>query len=425
MLKLAGFSFADGGGGAAKAAYRLHSALRREGVEARLHVLRKETDDPSVLSVMSQSRLGTLAPELAPRLDQLPLKVLHRSHTSFFSTGWFGSVDPMRLPGVHDADVLCLYWITRGLLGIKQVGQLLASGKPLVWRLSDMWAFTGGCHYSGGCDRFMQECGRCPQLSSNGFNDLSRRLLRAKTKHWTAGNLTVVSPSQWMADKARSSRLFRDRLIRVIPTGVDCTLFRPIDRAIARHALNLPSSRPLVLFGATSALSDPRKGGDVLAQLFSGFSSGAQETDALPGLVIFGTSQRPAGIPASIPVYPMGVIRDEALLPLIYSACEVFVALSREENLANSVLEAMACGLPILAYGVGGMVDAVAHEKNGLLFKAADYDGLAAGLAVMLGDRAMRDSMAAESRSRAEKQFSLAQQAHSYLELFAEICQSK
>jgi glycosyltransferase involved in cell wall biosynthesis len=422
-LKLAGFSFADGGGGAAKAAYRLHSALRREGADACLYVLRKYSDDPSVLPVAPHSRWDNLTPQLAPRLDQLPLKVLYRRKTSFFSTGWYGSVDPMRLSGVHDADVICMYWVTRGLLGIKQIGGLLAAGKPVVWRLSDMWAFTGGCHYSNGCGRFMQDCGRCPQLASNGSNDLSRCLLKAKLKRWSSGDLTIVAPSRWMAEKAQASRLFQTRSIRVVPTGVDCELFRPIDRAIARHVLNLPSDRPLVLFGATSALSDPRKGGNALTQLFSCLSVDERNGDYTPGLVIFGTGQRPEGIPPPYPVYSMGVIRDEVLLPLVYSACDVFVAPSREENLANSVLEAMACGLPILAYRIGGMVEAVAHEKNGLLVDGEDYEGLAAGLAAILGDRAIRERMATESRARAETQFSLEKQAHSYLDLFAELCQ--
>ena len=424
-LKLAEFSFADGGGGAFKAAYRLHSALRREGIQAYLHVLRKESDDPSVLSIVQHTHLGTLIPRLAPSLDQLPIKVLCRQKPLIFSTGWFGSINPIKLPEVRDADIFVLYWITLGFLGINQIGKLLDTGKPLVWRLSDMWPFTGGCHYSGNCDRFLLRCGKCPQLYSNCSNDLSWILHRAKMKRWATGNLTIVSPSRWMAAKAQSSPIFQDRSIRVIPTGVDCTLFRPIDRALARHVLNLPPNRLLVLFGATSALTDPRKGIDKIAKLFACLSAETHESDCLPGLVIFGTSQCPSAIPFSVQVYPMGVIHDEALLPLIYSACDIFIAPSREENLANSVLEAMACGLPILAYRIGGMLDAVVHGQNGLLFEITDDDGFVAGLAAMLSDNLMREKMADESRARAQARFSLIQQAHSYVDLFAEISQPK
>lgn len=422
MPKIAGFSFADGGGGAAKAAYRLHSAFRREGADAYLHVLRKESDDPSVIPIAAQARLGTLAGELAPRLDQLPLKLFHRGMNSFFSTGWYGAIDPADLRHVLDADVICLYWVTRGLLGIKQIGQLLSTGKPVIWRLSDMWPFTGGCHYSGDCQRFKQACGQCPQLKSHSSIDLSGLLLKSKAKRWAGGNLTIVAPSHWMAEKAKSSRLFGDRDIRVIATGVDCSIFRPYTSKDARKLLNLPLDQPLLLLGASDALKNPRKGSGILAHIFNNPLIFASAGDNLPGLVIFGASQRPDTVPPHIPVYLFGKIHDEILLSLIYSACDVFIAPSREENLANTVLEAMSCGLPIVAYRIGGMPEAVEHERNGLLFSGDDESGFSLGVAKILADSALREKMSMESRMRACKCFDLYKQAGLYLDLYSELC---
>lgn len=420
-IRVAHFSFADSDGGAAKATYRLHSELRAQGVNGRLHVLRKGTDDPSVVPVTAHARFGALASELAPRLDLLPMKLAHPKARAYWSPGWYGSVDPLKLPGVAEADVLCLYWVTRGLLGIRQIERLLATGKPLVWRLSDMWPFSGGCHYSAGCGRFKAECGQCPQLQSHGERDLSRWMLASKLGRWRKGNLSVVSPSRWMAELARSSSLFAERPIHVIPTGVDLNLFRPIDRATARDILRLPHDRPLVLYGATSALTDTRKGGDAVVEAFRALYEVPEAGKTGPGLVLFGTSRIPSGLPTDIPVYPLGVIRDEAMLPIVYSACDIFAAPSREENLANSVLEAMACGLPIIAYKLGGMLDAVEHGQTGLLVEPKDDNAMAEGLRVLLEDQDRRQMLGSNSRLRAEHHFSLGEQARAYAALYAEL----
>lgn len=420
-IRVAHFSFADSDGGAAKAAYRLHSALRAQGVDGRLHVLRKGTDDSSVVSVTSHARFGTLASELAPRLDLLPIKLAHPKARAYWSSGWYGSVDPLTLPGVAEADVLCLYWVTRGLLGIRQIERLLSTGKPVVWRLSDMWPFTGGCHYSSGCERFTANCGQCPQLQSHGERDLSRWMLSSKLRRWRKGNLIVVSPSRWMADLARKSRVFAERSIHVIPTGVDLELFRTMDREIARDILGLPHDRPLVLYGATSALTDTRKGSDVVVEAFRALYEIPEVQKIAPGLVLFGTSRIPPGLPADIPVYPLGLVRDEAMLPIVYSACDIFAAPSREENLANSVLEAMACGLPVIAYKVGGMLDAIEHGHTGLLVDPADKNAMADGLRVLLEEHDLRQPFGRNARQRAEQQFSLSEQARAYAALYAEL----
>jgi glycosyltransferase involved in cell wall biosynthesis len=416
--RVAGFSFADSGGGAAKAAYRLHTALRAQGAEATLHVLRKESGDPTVRTVSAYAQFGTLAPELAPRIDQLPRKIFHGSSQAFWSTGWYGAVDATALPGIPDSDVLMLYWVTRGLLGIKQIGRLLATGKPVIWRLSDMWPFTGGCHYSQACVRYEQHCGECPQLSSSRSSDLSAWLHRAKRRHWAGGNLTIVAPSSWMAEKARRSSLFADRTVKVIPTGVDCNLFRPIPKETARNILGLPLDRPLILYGATSALSDPRKGGDLAVRAYvRAFESSAQ----IPVLIVFGSMSRPAGIPDHMPVQALGIIRDESMLALIYSACDVFVAPSREENLANSVLEAMACGLPVLSMNVGGMSDAIEDGRNGRLVDPAAPEALADRLRELIEDKALRERMSVAAREMAVAKFSAVRQAQSYIGLFEEL----
>ena len=140
-------------------------------------------------------------------------------------------------------------------------GQLRAlKGKPVVWRLSDTWPFTGGCHYPGDCRRYEERCGRCPQLGSRHDRDVTRQGWSARARAYADLDLTVAAPSRWIADCAGASSLFARRPIEVIPTGVDTGLFRPMDRAAARSTLGLPPDRDLILFDAPGATDDPRKG---------------------------------------------------------------------------------------------------------------------------------------------------------------------
>ena len=413
-LAVSHFTLTDSGGGAAGAVARLHRALLAHGIDSRLHVARKGTTDPATRPLV-RGILADQALAWSRRLDLLPCWLRHPRSKAFWSPGWHSLRDVTAWPSVTSADVLGLYWLPRGFMGIRQVGRLLLLGKPVVWRLSDMWPFTGGCHYSGPCEAFADGCGRCPQLGSRRVNDLSRSMHGRKQKHWNAGDLTVVSPSRWLAESARRSPVFADRDIRVIATGVDTRVFRPIDRREARQACGLPMDIPLVLFGADAALRDARKGSSSVVSVMQRISA-----DLRPGLVLFGTSSRPDGIPESIPVYPMGTVSGESTMANLYSACDVFLAPSRQENLANTVLEAMACGTPVVAFAVGGMIEAIDHGRTGLLGRRMDDLELADATSTLLGDGSMRAGMGTAARERALTLFDLHVQAGKYIELYQE-----
>jgi glycosyltransferase involved in cell wall biosynthesis len=418
-LSIAHFTLADAGGGAAGAVFRLHRELLRQDVSSHLYVGRKTGTDPHTRDLSQECLLGKHAMVLSRRLDLLPRLLRHPRADDFWSPGWHSLRDVTTLPGVIDANVVCLYWVPRGFLGIAQIGRLLALGKPCVWRLSDMWPFTGGCHYSGNCTSFEQGCGHCPQLRSRQTRDLSRTLFASKERHWRGGHLTVVSPSRWMADAARLSPILKDREIRVIATGVDTTVFQPFDRAQARREWGLPQDRRLVLFGADAALRDGRKGGSSVIMAMQQIA--AQGIPTQIALVLFGTDEVPEGMPDGIPVYSMGTISDEVRLARLYAACDLFLAPSAQENLANTVLEAMACGTPVVAYALGGMVEAIEHGGTGFLVTPADEASLAQATAALLADDMTRHRFAVESRSRALTSFDLRTQTAKYIALYREL----
>jgi len=138
---------------------------------------------------------------------------------------------------------------------------LLESGKPVLWTLHDQWGFTGGCHYSAGCEKYQSDCRDCPQLQDDRFQ-IPYFVLKNKLSHFP-GRLTVVTPSQWLASCARKSKVFEKCRIEVIPYSLETDVFRPNSRQDAKNALGINPDAVTLLFGAWE-LEEKRKGLDLL-----------------------------------------------------------------------------------------------------------------------------------------------------------------
>ena len=276
---------------------------------------------------------------------------------------------------------------------------------------------TGGCHHAGDCKGYEDVCGRCPQLGRGARRDLSWHLLRAK-KRWPKGRLTIVSPSRWLADLAGKSAVFRDCRIERITTGVDIDLFSPMVREAARERLGLPLDRKLILFGANNGVRNPKKGFSHLVDALSRLRALGKADDV--ELVVFGGTDRPS-IP--LPVHVMGSIHDEARKAALFSAVDVFATPSLEENLPNTVIEAMAAGTPAVAFDVGGTGELIEHQVNGYLARSGDSDDFCRGLIFSLDE-------GASQRGDAARRFVVAHHdikeiAGQYLDLYADVMTAK
>jgi glycosyltransferase involved in cell wall biosynthesis len=282
-----------------------------------------------------------------------------------------------------------------------------------------MWAFTGGCHYSQDCDRYTASCGVCPQLHSNKNWDLSRWVWQRKAKAWRNLNLTIVALSSWLGKCASSSSLFNDLRVEIIPNGIDTTKYRAIERHVARELLQLPQDKHLVLFGSVKATSDKRKGFHLLQPALQDLGKSGWHDEL--ELVIFGVSQ-PANPPEfGFKVHYLGTLSDDLSLALVYSAADVFVLPSTQENLANTVMEAIACGIPCVAFNIGGMPDMIEHQKNGYLAQPYKIEDLAQGIAWVLENEERHQKLSHRSREKVEQEFTLELQAHRYFSLFKEV----
>jgi glycosyltransferase involved in cell wall biosynthesis len=400
-------------GGAARAAYRLHQGLQSIGLHSQMLVQEKSSNDNSVIAPTTRLAEGISRMKLT--FDALPLKLYRQRDSTTFSIQWFPDGIISKISQL-EPDIINLHWTNEAFVQVETIAKL---NKPVVWSLHDMWAFTGGCHYSQVCDRYIKSCGACPQLHSSKNWDLSRWIWQRKAKALRNPNLTIVAFSSWLAKCASSSSLFKDLRVELIPNGIDTTKYRAIERQVARELLQLPQDKHLVLFGSLKATSDKRKGFHLLQPALQDLSKSGWHDEL--ELLILGASQPENPPDFGFKVHYLGTLSDDLALALVYSAADVFVLPSTQENLANTVMEALACGIPCVAFNIGGMPDMIEHQKNGYLAQPYKIEDLAQGIAWVLENGERHQKLSHRSREKVEQEFTLELQAYRYLSLFKEV----
>jgi len=309
-------------------------------------------------------------------------------------------------------DIIHLHWISKGFIQFKSLSDF---NKPIVWTMHDMWPFTGGCHYSGDCQKYTDFCGTCPMLKSEKVHDLSRRLNLAKHEIYNRiDNLIFVTPSHWLAECARQSSLLSKAQIYTIPNPIDTELFKPIDQIKARTGLGLPLREKIVLFTAMKAVEDERKGYRYLIEALSKCNTG----EIL--LMVVG-SDKPTGIePKNLNIRFMGVIDDPETLSKCYNVCDVMALPSLQDNLPNTGMESLSCGKPVVAFNVGGIPDMIDHKKNGYLATYKSSEDLYEGIRWVLYE-ADKNTLNLNARRKALNQYDQAIVMEKYLDLYRTI----
>jgi glycosyltransferase involved in cell wall biosynthesis len=248
------------------------------------------------------------------------------------------------------------------------------------------------------------------------MDDYSSSLMRRKAKAFGDLDITVVTPSRWLAELAKQSSLFADKRVEVIPNGLDTDVFRPIDHQLARQYFDLPRDRPVVLFGA-QWLTDPRKGGDLLCDAL-------KQLDQPCTLLLFGEGGLPLEDSSRISVRRLGSLTDDISLAMVYSAADVFVCPSREDNLPNTVAEALACGTPCAAFAINGLPDMIDHKKNGWLAQPFDSADLAEGIRWVIG-HPQHDQLRRAAREKAVSEYGLTVMSHRYMALYEDVLKAE
>lgn len=359
-LNIVLLSYADQDGGAAIACGRLAKALKSAG--HRVTWLVEKREGHPVATQLLGKKSGSWLRFVFERL-YFWLFEKNPELRFLFNPGVFGR-DLHRHPVVQQADIVHLHWVNFGFLGISHIQQLLALGKPVFWTLHDMWAFTGGCHHSGTCLNYEIACGNCDFLKQPGPRDLSHRLLEKKIKAFDAPNLYPVTCSHWLLEKLQRSRVMQQRKAIAIPNPLDLSLFFPRDKAEAKKDLGLDPQKKYLLFAA-ARLDAPKKGWKELLRALDWYQSLYPEDQVellLMGQIKNGDALHGLGLP----YHSLGHLNPNQVVAY-YQAADAYVHPSLEENLPNTIMEAMACGTPCVGFAVGGIPEMIASDRGALV----------------------------------------------------------
>ena len=407
-MKVTAATYTDGLSGAGIAALRIHECVTAAGIDSHVLVSRKMTASRGV------SQIGGAFGFYPSAARQYAAKLLFRScgaragetlSGNFFPTGLHRQLDS------GDTEVVHLHWIGGELIRIEEIARLR---KPVVWTLHDEWFALGIEHYSSLSD-------------VSGPITRNRRLLTLdawtrsrKARAWAQAKPHIVCPSRWLANRVAASGALRGSIPDVIPNPVPLAVFRERNRNDARSALRLPPGRKWIGFGAVKSTSDLRKGYSYLVEAL-GRLAAAGKADGVSAL-IFGTHARDEAMP--LPAHYLGTVGGDEALAQVYAAMDVFVCPSTQENLPNTVAEAMACGIPCVAFDIGGLPDLIEHQVTGYLAKPFDTIDLCQGIGECLEELSnLRRSAAA--RRRAETMLSPEVIAPKYTEVYRQAAEQR
>ncbi|NDW12174.1 glycosyltransferase [Bacteroides sp. 214] len=364
-------------GGAAIAASRLIDALKTNGIKAKLLVRDKQTDEITVV------RTDTSWFNIFKFLwERLVIWVNNRfTRRNLFAVDIANAgIDITNLPEFQQADIIHLHWINQGMLSLKNIQKILDSGKPVVWTMHDMWPFTGICHHARECTKYQTSCNHCMFLrNGGGKRDLSYRVFRKKQKLYNHSKIAFVACSRWLEELAKSSSLLTGHTITSIPNPINTNLFAPRDRKAARTSCGLPQDMHLILF-ASMKITDKRKGVDYLIESCKMLIEKHPEQQDKIGVVAFGRHSKYLESLIPFKVFSFEYISSEHEIINIYNAVDLYVTPSLEENLPNTIMEAMACGTPCVGFQVGGIPEMIDHLHNGYVAEYKSSEDLANGI---------------------------------------------
>ena len=425
-MRITHISTVDYRGGAGRAMHRLHHGLQQQGYHSERVVRFQDLPDEPAWVVTPQSdstrfEVAGAAAIQAQAIDQ------NRTDLSniFFSFPYPG-VDLTSLPVVQVADILHLHWVV-SFQSPATLKKLLDLGKPVVWTLHDMWAFTGGCHSAAGCSHYQQDCAPCPQLRHDP-HQLPAAVLRDKLELLRAPNLTLVTPSHQMAATARQSYLFRDMPIHVIPNSIDTTVFSPLRKAEAKQRVGLPADGWAIAFGA-EFLSQRSKGGieliDTVQRCLQDATFKALAEQGKIHLVGLGHPDPNLTAALGVPLLEYGFVESEARLRELYAAADVFLQPSLEESFGNMAIEAMSCGTPVIAFAVGIAPEVIETDRTGRVLPLADTEQMAAAVLDGVHHPDKWRAMQETCRDRVASAFSQETQAIAYAKLYDTLLQGR
>jgi len=360
---------------AARSALRLQNALINANIDSCIISLQGDKYPISGIRYLTKSS------KLLARVDNKLQSLLTRNMIKKF--GLFSypilGTNVAKLEEVKKADIIYIHWALEGFLNFNSIRQLARLNKPVIIFMHDMWSITGGCHYSFTCEKYRTGCGECQMFSTFKKNDLSTKEFKKKLRLYSKyNNLYFVSPSKWLYECAKRSLLTKDKPIFYIPNILDNSIYKPFDKNIAKHILNIEPTETVIAFGAVS-VDSPYKGWAYLQKALGILKQDKSFQEI--SVLIFGSGYNKQ-IAEAIPYKTrfMGILGDAYSTVMIFNAASVFIAPSLADNLPTIVQESLSCGTPVVGFDVGGIPDMIKHKENGYLAKYKNAEDIAEGI---------------------------------------------
>ena len=414
-MKILHLATDDNFGGAARAAHRQHLALRGHGIDSRMLVRHKHSNDADV-AVYSGDRSFVCRASRVLRRTWIEFQEKRSRKPS--REIMCGLTDPradlLRNVGaeISEADVINIHKVQH-FVDLPALLRHLPPSKPVVVTLHDLSPITGGCDYPGSCCRFQAACGCCPIMDSRRAGDYSHRIFRMKETAYSRpspGRLAFVANSFWSGDKARLSALTKGRRIEVIHYGLDQTVYSSEKRREARQALGVGAEELVLLFAAHD-LGWPHKGGRYLRDALMNV-----RCQRPIRLLTMGAGHFQVG--SGYRHTHFGQVESDELQALLYRAADVFIIPSLEEAFGQAALEAIACGAVVAGFNVGGISDIVKCDLNGLLVERQDTQALSEAIQKLLDGDALRHRWQSFCETWVGDHFSYSKNAAAYVALY-------
>lgn len=328
-----------------------------------------------------------------------------RSHQLFTLFRRFIQIKPL-VKKQNYKEILHLHW-TPGIISIKQIAKQLQSGKRMVWTLHDMWAFTGGCHFSDICLEFSKSCSHCPQVKPIFHTYVQKSLNQKAELLKNTNSLKIVTPSHWLKSQALLSKTFAGKDIAVIPNPIDCTVFKP-------NSISQTRQSNFVIGCSAANLMETRKGISLLVKWTENYVSN------FPGrkltILAIGSGQLKSEL---VDIRLTGFVSDRKYLSDLYNEMDIFVSLATSENLPLNVAEAVASGLPVICSDSGGIPELIHQGESG--FVASSEEEFHNYLSAFISNPELRTKMGANARSKALSEFDTTVVVNKYLDLYSSI----
>ena len=415
-MKVVIINHSDMQGGAAIVSLRLVHALVEKGVDARMLVIDKQSDDPLV-AVMGNKWLNKWH-FVAERLAVLARNGYRRDTLFKIDTCSHGT-DVTRHPWVKDAQVVCLNWVNQGTLSLKGIRRLAQSGKAIVWTMHDMWNCTGVCHYSFDCELYKEQCGRCPVLDTGKDRDLATRAQEMKQRLYGEVPIHFVAVSHWLEECCRRSRSMAGCDLSVIYNAFPIQDFDY--HRITGQEEGIPTDKKIVIMGARR-LDVEVKGFKELIEVSQHIARTRPALAERLHLVLYGDIANPRLLSEiALPHTHVGTVTSTQRLSSLYRHSDVVLSTALYENLPGTLIEGQASGCLPVTFGRGGQADIVDHLKSGYIARYKDAESVAQGLEWAIDAGISREFL----HNEVKRKFDSHTIARQYIALFERLTREK